>query len=35
MFPLDTATLAARNSDRKAFFALEDKLLQRYLGEQA
>src|SRR5207244_5404468 len=25
--------LAAKNSDRKAFFALEDKLRARYLGE--
>jgi predicted TIM-barrel fold metal-dependent hydrolase len=33
IFPLDTAQLAARNSDRKAFFALETKLLQRYLAE--
>jgi predicted TIM-barrel fold metal-dependent hydrolase len=33
MFPLDTAKLAARNSDRKAFFALEDVLLKRYLGD--
>lgn len=33
LFPLDTAGLAARNSDRKAFFALEDQLRQRYLHE--
>ena len=30
MFPLDNTMLAARNSDRKAFFALEDKLRERY-----
>jgi hypothetical protein len=33
LFPLSTATLAARNSDRKSFFALENVLLQRYLEE--
>jgi hypothetical protein len=33
MFPLSTAAPAARNSDRKSFFALEDVLLQRYLRE--
>jgi predicted TIM-barrel fold metal-dependent hydrolase len=33
IFPLDTAVLAARNPDRKAFFALEDVLLKRYLGD--
>lgn len=33
MFPHDTSALAARNSDRKAFFALEGVLLQRYLKE--
>ena len=33
LFPLDNAALAARNSDRKAFFALEDQLRQRYLRE--
>lgn len=32
IFPLDNTALAARNSDRKAFFELEDKLRQRYLG---
>jgi predicted TIM-barrel fold metal-dependent hydrolase len=32
MFPHDTSLLAARNSDRKSFFALEDKLLLRYLS---
>ncbi len=31
MYPASTAGLAERNSDRKAFFALEDKLLARYL----
>ena len=33
MFPLDNAALASVNSDRKAFFALEDVLRKRYLGE--
>jgi predicted TIM-barrel fold metal-dependent hydrolase len=33
MFPLDTAKLAERSSDRKAFFALEDKLLEKYLKD--
>jgi hypothetical protein len=33
MFPLSTAALAARNSDRKSFFALEDVVLKRYLSE--
>jgi len=33
LFPLDNSTLAARNSDRKAFFALEDQLRARYLRE--
>jgi hypothetical protein len=33
LFPLDNAALAARNSDRKAFFALEDQLRARYLSE--
>src|SRR4051812_48849915 len=33
MFPLDNGPLAARNPDRKAFFALEDKLRARYLLE--
>src|SRR5581483_11859624 len=33
MYPLDTSKLAERNSDRKAFFALEDKLLKKYLDE--
>jgi len=31
IFPLDNAALAARNSDRKSFFALEDQLRRRYL----
>ena len=31
LFPLSTSALAARNSDRKSFFALENILLQRYL----
>ncbi len=31
IFPLDNSLLAAANSDRKAFFALEDKLRARYL----
>jgi predicted TIM-barrel fold metal-dependent hydrolase len=33
IFPLDNSQLAARNSDRKAFFALEDKLRARYWSE--
>ena len=33
IFPLDNSHLAAKNSDRKAFFALEDKLRARYLSE--
>jgi predicted TIM-barrel fold metal-dependent hydrolase len=33
IFPLDNSRLAARNSDRKAFFALEDKLRARYWSE--
>jgi predicted TIM-barrel fold metal-dependent hydrolase len=33
LFPLDNSLLAAKNSDRKAFFALEDKLRARYLTE--
>ena len=32
LFPLDNSRLAMRNSDRKSFFALEDKLRARYLG---
>jgi len=31
IFPLDTARLAQRNSDRKSFFVLEDALRKRYL----
>ena len=33
IFPLDNAHLGARNSDRKAFFTLEDKLRARYVSE--
>lgn len=33
MLPLSTAALAARDSDRKAFFALEDRVRTRYLTE--
>jgi hypothetical protein len=33
LFPLDNAELAAANSDRKAFFALEDVLRDRYFKE--
>jgi len=33
IFPLDNSRLASRNSDRKSFFALEDKLRARYLEE--
>jgi uncharacterized protein len=33
IFPLDNTQLAARNSDRKSFFALEDKLRTRYWTE--
>jgi uncharacterized protein len=33
LFPLDNTQLAARNSDRKAFFADEDILLRRYLQD--
>ena len=33
IFPLDNSHLAARNSDRKAFFALEDQLRGRYWTE--
>jgi predicted TIM-barrel fold metal-dependent hydrolase len=33
LFPLDNAPLAAVNSDRKAFFALEDQLRARYFKE--
>ena len=33
MFPLDTSSLASRNSDRRAFFALEHSLFDRYALE--
>jgi predicted TIM-barrel fold metal-dependent hydrolase len=33
MFPLDNSKLAAVNSDRKSFFALEDSLRARYLQD--
>jgi predicted TIM-barrel fold metal-dependent hydrolase len=33
MFPLDNRSLAAKNSDRKAFFEDEDRLLARYLKD--
>jgi hypothetical protein len=33
LFPLDNTQLAAQNSDRKAFFALEESLRQRYLKD--
>ena len=33
IFPLDNSHLATRNSDRKAFFALEDQLRSRYLAD--
>lgn len=33
MFPLDNSNLAAKNSDRKSFFALEDTLRRRYLSD--
>jgi uncharacterized protein len=33
LFPLDNSQLAARNSDRKAFFADEDLLLRSYLKD--
>jgi uncharacterized protein len=33
LFPLDNSHLAARNSDRQAFFADEDSLLRRYLKD--
>lgn len=35
LFPLDNTALAAANSDRKAFFALEGVLFQRYLTESS
>lgn len=33
IFPLDNSNLASENPDRKAFFALEDQLLHRYLAD--
>jgi len=33
LFPLDNSNLAAKNSDRKSFFALEDALRRRYLTD--
>ena len=33
LFPLDNSRLAQQNSDRKAFFALEDQLRRRYLRD--
>jgi predicted TIM-barrel fold metal-dependent hydrolase len=33
MYPLNNSSLASKNSDRKAFFADEDRLFQRYLKE--
>ena len=33
LFPLDNSQLAQKNSDRKAFYGLEDALLKRYLSE--
>jgi hypothetical protein len=33
LFPLKNARLAAKNSDRKAFFSFEDVLLRRYLKD--
>lgn len=33
MYPLDNGSLAAKNPDRKTFFADEDHLLKRYLKE--
>ena len=33
LFPLDNSSLAAKNSDRKSFFALEDVLRRRYLAD--
>jgi predicted TIM-barrel fold metal-dependent hydrolase len=35
IFPLDNSNLSKRNSDRKAFFALEDVLRARYLNNAA
>ena len=33
LFPLNNSSLAARNSDRKTFFADEERLLKRYLKD--
>ncbi len=33
IFPLDNSALSQQNSDRKSFFALEDKLRDRYLKD--
>ena len=33
MYPLNNASLASKNSDRKTFFADEERLLKRYLKE--
>jgi hypothetical protein len=33
MYPFNNSSLAAKNSDRKAFFADEGRLLLRYLKE--
>ena len=33
LFPLDTTNLASRNSDRKTFYADEERLFKRYLKE--
>src|SRR5579883_3323829 len=33
IFPLDNSGLAAANSDRRSFFALEDVLRKRYVGD--
>jgi uncharacterized protein len=33
LFPLDNRSLASKNSDRKAFYADEERLLQRYIKE--
>src|SRR5579883_2586944 len=33
IFPLENTGLAAKNSDRKSFFALEDRLRARYVQE--
>jgi len=33
MYPADNSKLSAQTPDRRVFFALEDRLLRRYLGE--